>query len=135
MIKVKYWNIVIYIFTKYLFFYIFMMFKNNDFTLIALNKLKTSSNWLYYFYEFSMLPIIISILFSAIIYRSFRVKNRFLFLFINIFVLTIEYFLYTYFASQLDLLNGIYNVIISLIIFVIFFYKAIALKLKYVSSI
>jgi hypothetical protein len=70
------------------------------------------------------------ILFSAPIYFSFRIKNAVIFGIVNILILFAEYLLYTYSESELDLFNGVYNAIISLMIFYLFFSKEIVSKVN-----
>ena len=120
-------NIVLYIFLKYLAFYVFMMFRNNNYTLIRVNELKTFGDLFYYIWIFPYMPVIITILFSVPIYYSFKLKKIYVFLLLIAAVFVAEYFLYTYWASQLDLMNGVYNAIISIILFILFFYRHIVL--------
>ncbi|KFF15715.1 hypothetical protein IW22_23620 [Chryseobacterium sp. JM1] len=127
MIKPAFSNILFYIFIKYLLFYIFMMFKNNDYYLIN-PGIRDSTDLFYYLWSFLSFPVLISILFSMPIYFSFNIKRLVHFILVNILFLIIEYLLYTYFISQLDLMNGIYNGIIGIILFGVFFYKTIRSK-------
>ena len=132
MLKISYFNIFLYIFVKYIAFYAFMMFRNNDFTLIRINELKRFEDWYYYLWIFLFLPIINSLIFSVPIYFSFKAKNPIYFFVFIIIILLGEYFLYTYFASESDLMNGVYNGIISLLFLNIFFFKQI--RSKFVKS-
>jgi len=68
--------------------------------------------------------------FLSPLYYSFRLKNKIYFILINILVLAFEYGIYTYFVSQLDLWNGIYNIIISIFLFILLFHKIILSKFK-----
>lgn len=128
MLKATFKNILVYIFIKYVLFYIFLMFKNNDFSLLKLNTLKTGQDWFYYLWMFLFLPVISMVLFSAPLYFTFKVKNAIYFIVFVSIILIAEYFLYTYFASQANLLNGVYNGIISLLLLLLFFSKQISLK-------
>lgn len=130
MLKPKLINIVFYFFIKYILFYVFMMFRNNDFTFIEINDLRNGENWFLYLWMFLFLPVLCSFLFAAPIYYIFKVKSNVYFIILIGLVFTAEYFLYTYFASQLDLMNGIYNGIISLLLLLIFFFKPISLLFK-----
>lgn len=123
-------NIIFYFFIKYIVFYIFMMFRNNDFTLIEVTNLKTGSDWFFYLWMFLFLPILSSFLFAVPIYYILKTKRITYFLLVIGFIIIAEYFLYTYFASQLDLMNGVYNEIISLILLLVFFFKPIILIFK-----
>jgi hypothetical protein len=53
----------------------------------------------------------------------FRVKSMLYFLLIVSLILAGEYFLYTSLASQTNLMNGIYNGIISVFFLLLFFFK------------
>jgi hypothetical protein len=130
MIKMNYRNVLAYIFFKYLIFYIFMMFKNKNYNLVRIDNLKSVENWFYYLFQILSLPVMMIILFSAPIYFSFRIKNAVIFGIINILILFAEYLLYTYSESQLDLFNGVYNAIMSLMIFYLFFSKEIVSKVN-----
>lgn len=130
MIKPNYKNVLLFILMKYLLFYIFLMLKNENYTLIRINDLKTSDDWFYYLWIFLFMPCLVSIFFSAPIYFSFRIKKFPIFVFLIGVIFLAEYFLYTYFASQTDLINGVYNGVISVLLFVLFFYKHIALLFK-----
>ena len=130
MLTPKPLNIVFYFFIKYILFYVFMMFRNNDFTLIGIKDLKNGDDWFFYLWMFLFLPVLCSFLFAAPIYYIFKVKSIVYFILLIGLVFTAEYFLYTYFASQLDLMNGVYNEIISLLLWLIFFFKSISLIYK-----
>ena len=123
-------NIVLYIFLKYLVFYVLMMFKNNNYMLIRINELKTGGDWFYYLWIFLFLPIVRTILFSAPIYFSFKLKKFFLFPLLIGAVFLAEYFLYTQLASTTDLMNGVYLEIIGVLLFFLFFYRDIVLVYK-----
>ena len=121
MIKPKIVNIVFYFFIKYSIFYIFMMFKNNDFTLIQINFLKNATDWFFYLWTFLFLPVVCSFLFSIPIYFIFKIKGSNYFILLMSIILIFEYSLYTYLASQADLKNGVYNAFLSIILLSIFF--------------
>jgi len=127
MLKSNFRNILLYIFLKYLIFYIFMMFRNNNFYLVD-PGIRDVADLFYYLWIFLSLPVFISVLFSFPIYYSFRMKKTIYFVLINILVLIAEYFIYTCFASQLNSWNGIYNTIIGIVLLGIFFYKPIRSK-------
>lgn len=118
-------KIILFWFVKYLVFYIFMMFRNNNYTLIEIDELKSGGALVYYLSIFLYLPIFCTILFSAPICYSFKVKYLAYFLIIIAFTLIAEYLFYTWAASQSDLINGLYNGIISLIFFILFFKRQI----------
>jgi hypothetical protein len=130
MLKPTFKNILLYIFCKYLLFYVFMMFRNNDFALIYITELKTLQDLFYYLWIFLFFPILISVLFLIPIYYSFKAKSIVHFAIRISLILIVEYFIYTYLASQKDLINGVYNIIISILFLGLFFYKHIASMFK-----
>jgi hypothetical protein len=127
MLKPNFKYIPLFFLIKYFLFYIFLMIKNNDYTLIQITSLKNSEDVFFYLWLFLFLPVSCTILFSAPIYFAFKVKHGIYFILLVTAFLMAEYFFYTYFASPLDLMNGVYNAIISLLFFVAFFFKYIGL--------
>ena len=102
-----------------------MMFRNNDFTFIQIKDLRNGGDLFLYLWMFLFLPVVCSILFATPLYFIFKIKNIIYFILLIGIVFILEYFLYTYVASQLNILNGIYNAIAGLIILPLFFYKSI----------
>lgn len=107
-----------------------MMFKNSNYALIDISNLKSFGDIFYYLYLFIFLPIVCFILFSSPIYYSFSNKKLDIFILINVGVLISEYVVYTYFASQSNWYNGIFNTIISVICFALMFKNEIKLIAK-----
>jgi len=118
-------NVIVYFFIKYFVFYILMMFKNKDYTLIDITSLKSGQDIFMYLWLFLFLPVVMIILFSVPIYFALKLGRLIILILILTGFLIAEYFVYTYFASQTNSMNGIYNGIISLILFLIFFFKRI----------
>lgn len=110
---------------KYIVFYVFMMFKNSNYALIEIAGLNSFGDVFYYLWIFLFLPIVCFVLFSGPIYYSFSKKNLNIFVLINVGVLVAEYIVYTYFASQSNWFNGMFNAIISLLCFPLIFWKEI----------
>lgn len=125
MFKPTFSKILIYIFVKYLFFYIFMMFKNENYALVSFGQLESFQDVFYFLFIFLSLPLINSFVLSLPLYNVFKIKNIYYFSIAVLLILAIEYILYTYLASQADLWNGIYNGIISLLFLSLFFFKSI----------
>lgn len=128
MYKVNFKNILVYILLKYLLFYIFLMFKNNDFRLLKVNNLKSGEDWFYYLWLILFMPILNILLFSLPLYLILKVRNCIYFTFFLALILAADFFLYTYLVSQTDVIKGLYNCIISLLLFLIFFLKVIRIK-------
>ena len=118
-------SIVFYFFIKYLIFYVFMMFRNNNFYLLEVSSIKNGEDLFYYLWLFLFLPVVCIVIFSVPLYFAFRVNNVLYFFLIAGLVLVGEYFVYTYFASQTDLLNGIFNAVISVLFLLLFFFRSI----------
>lgn len=130
MLKVSFLNIALYYLTKYVAFYVLLMFKNKKYDLLKVGNISSGQDLFYYLWIFLFLPVVGIILFSVPLYYSFKVINVTYFSLIIVAVLVVEYFVYTYLASQSDLMNGVYNGIISVVFLLIFFYKAISNFLK-----
>jgi len=123
MLKSSVVNILLFWFVKYVVFYVFIMFKNSNYALLKVNEIKTGEDLFYYLSLFLFLPVVSTIVFTAPTYYLFKVKGMGLFLLIAALILVVEYFAYTWLASQANLMNGIYNGIITVLIFLLFFYK------------
>lgn len=110
-----------------------MMFKNNDYSLIHFSQLKSADDVVYYLWIFLSLPAVSIGLFAVPLYFILRIRRSLYIVILILVVFAIEYYLYTYLASELDLMNGIYNEVIGLIIFILLFFnhlKATFKKLK-----
>jgi hypothetical protein len=125
MIKATFQSILLYIFLKYLLFYILLMVKSDDFKLIKVADLKSGQDWFYYLWIILFMPIIAMIVFSGPLYFAFKMKKLIYFILLIGIVLIAEYFLYTYFSSQNNLMNGIYLEIIGIFVFIFLFYRDI----------
>lgn len=119
-------NILLFWFVKYLGLYIFMMFKNDNYALLKVNSIRNKEDLFYYLWLFLFLPVVCMLIFSIPMYYSFRAKSAMYFTFIICAILVVEYFIYTWLASQANLMNGIYNGIISIIFLTLFFYRYIS---------
>src|SRR5689334_3137537 len=109
MLKRSFLNTLFFWFTKYIVLYVFMMIKNNNYALIRISELKTVEDWFYYLWIFLFLPVVSMSIFSVPLYFSFKVKSSVYFTIAIIGVLVGEFFIYTWLASQANLMNGIYN--------------------------
>ncbi len=126
MLKPSIYNILFYILIKYLVFYVLMMFKSNNFYLIS-PGIRDVVDLYYYLWLFLFLPIACILLFSGPIYFAFRLKKPIYFsLIISAFWIA-EYFVYTYLASPLNWINGLYNGVISVLFLFLFFFNYIKL--------
>lgn len=121
MLKPTVLNILFFWLVKYIVFYVFMSFKNN--VLVSIDDIRRGEDLLYYLWIFSFLPITAILILSAPMYYVFRFQTALSSLLILTITLIAEYLLYTWLASQADLMNGVYNAIISLLVFTLFFFK------------
>jgi len=124
MLRPTFLTIGLFFFIKYFVFYIFMMFKNKNYSLINIYNMNSAEDLFYYLWTFLFLPIVSFIFFSLPIYFSFKVSNRIYFPIIIGAVLVAEYFVYTYLASPSDCLNGVFNTVIGIMFFFLLFYRA-----------
>jgi hypothetical protein len=127
MFKPSFLNILFFWIIKYIAFYILMMFKNQNYALIQLSDLKNGRDIFYYLWMFLFLPTLFIILFSVPQFLSFRIKNPVYLVILLAVIFVLEYILYTCLASTSDLMNGIYNGIISVIVYLLFFFNRIKL--------
>lgn len=125
MLKPSILNIILFWFVKYILFYLLQMFKSSNYALIEFNKLKTDEDWYYYLWIFLFLPIACLVIFTVPMFFSFRIKNSLYFTLAIASIIIVEYILYTWLASQADLTNGLYNGTITILLFLIFFFRRI----------
>lgn len=123
MLKPSVLNIVIYFFLKYFIFYLFMMFKTDIYTLVDINSIKSGEDLFFYLWMFLSLPALCAILLSVPLYYAFKVSKVIYFLLLLSIIFALEYLLYTYMASQLDLMNGLINEVIGVLLLFLLFYK------------
>ena len=100
-----------------------MMFKNSDYTLVSFGQLKTPEAIAFYLLIFLSLPAISIALFAVPLYFILKIRKAIFMVLPLTGLFVIEYYLYTYLASESDLKNGIYNEVISMIILAFFFFK------------
>lgn len=125
MLKPSVVNILLFWFVKYILFYILQMFKSGNYALIEFDKLETKEDWYYYLWIFLFLPIMCIVIFTAPMLMSFRTKTPLYFTLVIAAVVIAEYLLYTWLASQADFTNGIYNGALTLLLFMLFFFRRI----------
>ena len=128
MMKLTFKNVLLYVFLKYLIFYVFLMFRNEDFKLLEMDNLIHGHTFVYFFLFMLPLSVVSMIFFSAPLYYSFKLRRGLLFLLLLGVVCVADYFMYTYLASPSDMKNGIYLEIIGILLFLLFFYRRIVLK-------
>jgi hypothetical protein len=132
MFKPTFSNTVLFLFIKYVLFYALLMVKNNDYTLLEAENLIGGHTLTYFFLVMLPYPLINMLLFSFPIYYSFKVKKAIYFVLLLAFFLFAEYLVYLLYTSSGEYLNlvGFYNAIISLLLFILFFFKSINYMLE-----
>ncbi len=131
MLKLKFLNVVLYIFIKYFIIFLLFMIKDNSFKLLELNNIRNGRDLFYYLWIVLFFPVIDVILFSVPLYYCLRTKNKIYFTVSLLAIFSIEYLMNIYFTSQkLFDINVFLKVIIGLILFFIFFYKNMFNKFK-----
>jgi hypothetical protein len=126
--KPTYLNITLCFLIKYIVFFSILAFFNSRFKSLVINNAQNTegftSNIFYYILYILIFSVISSLIFSIPLFFIFKVKGVYFLLLIGLFLIA-EYFLYTYSASPSDLMNGVYNLGLSLLFLFVFFYKYI----------
>jgi hypothetical protein len=123
MAKPSILNILSFWLVKYVAFYILLMFKNDNYALLRVDEIQNGDDLFYYLWLFLFLPVVCMLIFSVPLYLSLRVKKWAYLALIITAILIAEYFLYTWLASQTNLINGVYNGIFSLLFLLLFFLR------------
>ncbi|RFM34458.1 hypothetical protein DXN04_14365 [Chitinophaga silvisoli] len=126
MATVKFRIVLLYFLLKYLILYILIMFIRQDYAFLRVDKLSSVGDWYYYMFMFLFLPIINMVLFSAVVYFSFRLKNFLTFVALIGLISVAEYLMYVFFTSQKYLDEyGVFNGIIGILLFLLLFHPQI----------
>ncbi len=127
MIKPTFLNICIFLFTKCIVFYFFLMIANNDFTMLkGIFHIKNGKDLFYYLWIVLVFPILDIVFFSLPIYYSLKKKKIWLSVIFACFI--IEYLLFVYSKKNILNIDAAVNFIISVILLLLFFYKTIRSK-------
>ncbi|AWA29437.1 hypothetical protein HYN48_04675 [Flavobacterium magnum] len=127
--KINFFRCIKYLFIKYIAFFFVLAFIGNRFRDAVINNANSSMELVkltigYVLYILFYIPFLI-IIFCIPIYLIFKIKNKFLYIFCLIVFFGAEYEIYTYLFSPSDGSPGIYNLVIGIVIYFIFFYKPI----------
>lgn len=129
MLKPTFLNICISILVSYIIFLGIPMIMNGDYRLLEFSNIQNGTDLFLYLWLILFFPIVDIILFSAPLYFSFKIKNRFSFILSVFLIFSIEYFIYAYFTSEkIYDQDGLQKVTIGIIIFILLFYKTIRSK-------
>ena len=130
MLRPNFINVCISVFVSSIIFLIIPMIMDGDYRLLEFNNIRNGQDLFYYLWIVMFFPIIDIILFSLPLYFGLKIKNKFLVAISLFTIFSIEYFIYVYFTShQVFDEDGLQKVIISMIIFAIFFYKSLRMDL------
>lgn len=111
-------SIVLFVFLKYIVFFVFLMVLRDDYRLFSSGLIDGLT-----FFAIFMLPLpgLMALIFTYPLFYVFRLRKLVFFILATIGILCLEYFIYTAFASTQDLMNGVYNGLISVVLGFIFF--------------
>lgn len=132
MFKASFLNSICYLFLKYVVFFFILAFIGNRFQNAVINNANTLSEFmklsLGYVLYILFYVFFLVLLFSIPLCFILQINSKTYFMLSMIAFFTIEYVLYTYWFSPSDKITGIYNLIIGILIFTIF-YKRLTRKL------
>ncbi len=123
-------KILVFWLVKYIVFYLFMMFKTGNYAFVKINEIKNGEDLFYYLFLFLFLPIVSMLIFILPMYFSFKVTRFVYFALILGAIIIVEYFIYTSLASQGNLMNGIYNGLITILVLLLFFLSRVSTLYK-----
>lgn len=123
-------KIFLCLFVKYVVFYTLLAVKNKDYYFFELSSIKDGADLFYYLWILLFLPVINFLIFSVPLFFTLKINKWEPFLLSIMAILVTEYFVYTYTSSTTDLMNGVYNAILSVLFLFLFFGKSIIQKFK-----
>lgn len=125
-------RILLFFFAKYFLLYVVLMLLSRNNSLLKITSLKNAEDWFYYIFLLMFLPVTSMVLFSGIVYLALKSKSIIKFILLISGVFLAEYFLYVFFTSQRHIdMNGVYNLIISALLFLLFFFQRIKVIYQY----
>ena len=134
MLKPKFLNVLLFLVVKYIVFFIVLAFIGDRFKSLVIknsdNTRELISNTGYYSVYILFYTLVAVMVFSLPFYFTFKVKNPIYFILLISAILVVEYLVYTNLASTTDLMNGVYNGIISILFLLLLFYRHIGLILR-----
>jgi hypothetical protein len=129
MVKPTFFNILFYLFFKYVVAYVIFMVITSNYSMLDVKHLHTVDDVFYYIWLLLFMPIVSMFIFSLPYFLSFKAKNKWLFGGLISLLLSSEYSFYVYFNSQkLIDKNGLVFSLVSAVVFYFFFYKNIKHK-------
>lgn len=132
--KASYLNILLTLVLKYLAFFVLLAFFDNRFKSIVIDNAENQKelffNSLQYLFYIIIVGVGFAFPFSIPFYFSMHIKNKYLFIILFLTTLVTEYFAYTYMASENDKINGVYNEVISILFFLVTYWKIVLSKFR-----
>jgi len=129
MFKISFLNSVFYLFVKYTIFFFILALIGDRFRNAVINNAETSIEMFKLTFGYVLYILVymffLILFFSVPLYYILKIENKIYFVLSMIAFFVIEYFTYTYLSSPSDKMIGIYNLIIGIVVFVLFFYKSI----------
>lgn len=131
MFKPKFLNVLLFWVIKYIVFFVVLAFIGDRFKSLVIknsnNTRELIANTGYYSLYILFYTLIPVIVFSIPFYFTLKVKNPIYFVLLISAILVVEYLLYTNLASTMELMNGVYNGILTIVFLLLFFYRSIFL--------
>ena len=112
-------QIGIYFILKYFIFFLISAIIDQNFSIFRIDQIKKIEDFFFYFWIILFFPILNFIVFSLLIYFSFKLKKAIKIIF-NIIFIILEIFIFIYFTSQKFILN--YQLVLLFTISVVMFY-------------
>lgn len=112
-------QIGIYFILKYFIFFLISAIIDQNFSIFRIDQIKKIEDFFFYFWIILFFPILNFIVFSLLIYFSFKLKKAIKIIF-NIIFIILEIFIFIYFTSQKITLD--YQIILLFTISVVMFY-------------
>ena len=136
MLQPKYLTVLLCFLLKYIAFFVLLGFMHHRFKTLVIDDAENCrellTNAMYYVEAilftmfFFFLPV-----FPGLTYFIFKISNPFIFLFLVTLMFFTEYLFYTYLASSSNYINGLYNVVSSVLFLSLFFHKEIIEKYRH----
>lgn len=125
-------KILLFFLLKYIILYALLMLLNKNDSILRIASFKNVEDWFYYGVLLLLLPITNMVLFSGVLYVALKSQSLIKLISLVSGVWVAEYFLYVFFTSQRHVdVNGVYNVIIGSLLFLLFFFKRIKVIYQY----
>lgn len=127
MLKPKFLIVFVFSIIKYLAFFIILSLIGDRFSSLVIKNSDTTKELLMNTGSYLLYILFFSIIFGAIfsipLYFIFKIKNPIYLSSLILFLLIVEYFIYTTQASPSEWSNGLYNALVSALFIWMFFFR------------